>query len=117
MPTKVAKCLAIAALLILVILWRSSDSRTLLAGFMACAGAVVVMIQAARVRDYGWMLMFFGMALLFNPLISMTLAPGVFLALKIASLMAFALSWRMSEPSPRLSMASITDRTPGSESL
>jgi uncharacterized protein DUF6804 len=117
MATKMSKWLAIAALLTLIVLWRSSDSRTLIAGFLVCAAAVVAMVQATRVRKFGWILVFLGITVLFNPLVPMFFSRGVFLALYLGCLATFLLSLRMTLPAARLSMASITDRTPGSESL
>lgn len=117
MATRFTKWLAIAALLILVVLWRSSDSRTLVAGFLVCTGAVVAMVEASRIRKYGWILTFLVIAVLFNPLVPMGFSRGTFLALCLGCLATFLLSLRMVPPAPRLSMASITDRTPGSESL
>ena len=117
MSTRISKLLAIAALIVLMILWRSSDSRTLLAGFAVCAGAVVATIETIRARNYVWMGVFLGIALLFNPLVIVTLSKPVYFASYLVCLVAFLLSFRMTAPAPRLSMASITDRTPGSESL
>ena len=109
------KWLAIAALLALAVLWRSSDSWTLIAGFVVCAGAI--MAKATRVRKYGWILAFLAIAVLFNPLVPMAFSRGAFLTLYVGCLATFLLSLGMATPAPRLSMASITDRTPGSESL
>lgn len=117
MATRISKWFAIVALLALVILWRSSDNRTFLAGFAVCAAAVVATVQAVRVRQHAWIMVFVGITVLFNPLVQLVFSRSVFLALYIACLASFVLSLRMAEPGPRLSMASITDRTPGSESL
>jgi signal transduction histidine kinase len=117
MATKMSKWLAIAALLTLIVLWRSSDSRTLIAGFLVCAAAVVAMMQATRVRKSGWILVFLAITVLFNPLVPMVFSRGVFLTLYLGCLASFLLSLRMAQPAVKLSMASITDRTPGSESL
>jgi hypothetical protein len=117
MATKMMKWLAVAALLALIVLWRSSDSRTLVAGFLVCTGAIVAMVQATRVYKYGWILAFLAITVLFNPLVPMMFSRGAFLTLYFGCLATFLLSLRMAPPAARLSMASITDRTPGSESL
>jgi uncharacterized membrane protein HdeD (DUF308 family) len=117
MATKLSKWLAIAALLTLIVLRRSSDSRTMIAGFLVCAAAVVAVVQATRVRKYGWILVFFAITVLFNPLVPLMFSRSAFLMLYLGCLATFLLSLRMALPVPRLSMASITDRTPGSESL
>lgn len=117
MTTRIMKWFAIAALLTLIALWRSSDNWTFLAAFLVCTAAVAAMVQAVRVRKYGWILAFLAIALLFNPLVPMVFSPGTFLTLYLGCLATFLLSLRMAPPAPRLSIASITDRTPGSESL
>ncbi len=117
MTTRIMKWFAIAALLTLVVLWRSSDNRTFIAAFLVCTAAVVAMVQAARVRKYGWIMAFLAITLLFNPVIPLVLSPGTFLTLYLGCLATFLLSLRMAAPARRLSIASITDRTPGSESL
>lgn len=117
MATRMMKWFAIAALLALAGLWRSSDSRTLVAGFVVCAGAIVAMLQATRVRTYGWVPAFLAIAVLFNPPVPMVFSRGAFLTLYVGCLATFLLSIGMATPAPKLSMASITDRTPGSESL
>ncbi len=63
------------------------------------------------------MTVFLGITLLFNPLVIVTLSRPVYLASYLLCLIAFLLFLRMTAPAPRLSIASITDRTPGSESL
>jgi hypothetical protein len=115
--TRMMQWFVIAALLALAVLWRSSDSRTRLAAFVVCAGAVVAMLQATHVRRYGWVLAFLAIAVLFNPLLPMVFSRGAFLTLYVGCLATFLLSLGMAMPAPRLSMASITDRTPESDSL
>jgi len=115
--TRMMKWFAIAALLALAVLRRPSDSRALVAGFVVCAGAIVAMLQATRVRKYGWILAFLAIAVLFNPLVPMVFSRSAYLTLYVGCLATFLLSLGMATPVPRLSMASITDRTPGSESL
>lgn len=117
MATKTMKYFAILALLALMALWRSSNGWTLLAGFLVCAGAIVAMLQAARVRSYGWIVTFLAITVLFNPLVPIAFSRRAFLTLYFMCLATFLLSLRTALPTPRLSMASITDRTPGSESL
>src|SRR5512146_1344531 len=106
MATGFMKWFAIAALLALLLLWRSSDSRTLIAGFVVCAGAIVAMLQAARVRKHGWTAAFVVIAVLFNPLLPLAFSRGIFAALYLGCLATFLLSMKMAAPAPRLSMAS-----------
>lgn len=117
MVTKITKWFAIAALLTLLVLWRSSDSWTLIAGFVVCTAAIVATVQAVRVRKYGWISAFLGITLLFNPLFPLAFSRSAFASLYLGCLGLFLISLWMAPTPPRLSMASITDRTPGSESL
>jgi len=116
MITKLMKWIAMAALL-LALLWHPfAESRRLLQ-FVASAGAIVVVTQAFRAGRYLWVGMFLAVAALFNPIQPVALSPSVFLFLDAITLVLFMVSLRGLETKPRLSIASITDRTPGSESL
>lgn len=118
MRTKVVKWICIAALLVLAILWRSSsNSWTFAAAWLVWAGAAVVSVQAARVHRSVWAGVFLAMCLLFNPFVPVSASPSSFLVLYSVCLAMFLISLSALNTSPRLSIASITDRTPGSESL
>ncbi len=116
MPTIIMKSLAIAALLTAV-LWRSSLDYRVVVSFMVTVGAIAVVAQAARAQRYFWAVIFCGIATLFNPILTVGLSPPVRLAADLASLTLFAASLMILRNRPVLSMPSITDRTPGSESL
>jgi hypothetical protein len=54
---------------------------------------------------------------LFNPVFPIMLPPTTFVMLELVSLVLFAASLAALKRIPRQSIASITDRTPGSQSL
>jgi hypothetical protein len=119
MPAKIMKWASIAALLLLlVVLWRSSsDYRTVLAAFVVWAGASVVFVQAAGAGNYVWAATFLAVGALFNPVLPIMLPRNVFLWLDLACLVMFLVSLAVWKANPRLSIPSITDPTPRSESL
>ena len=115
MPTKVMKYFAMAALFAAT-LWRSSMSLRLVVGYVVTAGAIAVLIQAARARRHLWVFVFVAVVVL-NPLLTTGLPQRISFWLDVGALGAFAISLWALKAQPVLSIASITDRTPGSESL
>jgi hypothetical protein len=81
------------------------------------AGATVVMFQAAAMREYRWVAAFGVVACLFNPVVPLGFSAAPALVVNTLALTLFALSLKLLKTPPRLSIASITDRMPGSESL
>jgi hypothetical protein len=116
MIPKLMKWIAIASLLLALFWHPFAENRSLLQ-FAVLAGAVAVMAQAFRARRYLWIGMFLAAAALFNPIRPVPLSPSMFLFLDAITLVLFMVSLRGWETKPKLSIASITDRTPGSESL
>jgi hypothetical protein len=119
MLTKIMKWSSIAALLLLTaVTWRSSaDYRTVLAALVVCAGAIVVLVQSVGAGKYIWAAAFLAISVLFNPALPISLPRNTSVILDLVSLVLFAVSLAALKVTPRLSIASITDRTPGSESL
>lgn len=120
MLTNTMKWLSIVAILFLLLLLPQisyGSYPTMVAAFTVWAGAVVVMVQAARSRRYVWMSLFLLVAVIFNPALPVVLSRSAFLVLDVATLAMFGLSVVVLKNTPRLSIASITDRTPGSLSL
>jgi hypothetical protein len=116
MLTKVIKWTAILAL-IGGTLSRSLPAIELVLQFAIVAAAVIVLTQAATMRRYVWMSLFFLVACLFNPVFPVPFSNYVSgLATTFAALLFF-ISLQFLQPKPRMSIASITDRMPGSESL
>jgi hypothetical protein len=116
MLTKIMKWGSIAALLVLATAWPAADKRTFVAALVVWAGAFVVLVQATQAHKYAWAAVFLAVCLLFNPVVPVSVSRISFLLLDLACLGMFVASLSMLTK-PRLSIASITDRTPGSESL
>lgn len=116
MLTKIMKWASIAALLA-AILWRPSAGYELLVQFAVCVGAILVIGQSYRVDKFRWGIVFIVVAVLFNPVAPPAMSRSAFLWLAAVCLALFTASLFALKTQPRLSIASITDRTPGSESL
>ena len=121
MSTKIVKWITMAALLTAVVLWRSAANSQLpqfLLGFVVCLGASVVVMQAGQAKKYVWAGGFAGIALFFNPLVPVLPFDGEWGRwLVLVSIVPFAVSLAALRTRPLLSIASITDRNPGSQSL
>jgi hypothetical protein len=85
--------------------------------FVVAAGAAVVMFQAAAMSEYRWMFAFGAVACMFNPVVPIGFSAAPAMAVNMLTLLLFGLSLRLLKTPPRLTIASITDAAPGSESL
>jgi|SRR6266542_5609397 len=118
MRTKVMTWLSIAALLATLAFWRSAPIFQTELNLVVTIAAAVVLIQALQAKKYRWAAGFLGIALLFNPAIPVfRLAGGFSLSLVVLAIAPFAISLFALRPQPLLSIPSITDRNPGSQSL
>ncbi len=116
MPTTIMKLLSIAVLLG-AMFWRPYGGYQILFEFAVFAGAALVVVQSYRLDKFRWGLAFVVIAALFNPVSPLTVPHVAFLLLNAICLALFAVSLFVLKTGPRLSIASITDRTPGSLSL
>ncbi len=116
MFTKIMKWLSIMALLLGVFL-SSSVSYRIALELVVCVAAAVVAAQAFRTGKYFWGMGFVAIAVLFNPAVPIAFSHGGFLVLDLVCIAAFLASLAVLQWKPILSVPSITDRTPGSESL
>lgn len=116
MLTKVIKWTAIAALLGGVLVSSFPDLEVVLQ-FVVAAAALVVLTQAATMRRYVWAALFLLVALLFNPVLPIPFPIYVSRLVQGLTLSLFFFSVQLLKPQPKLSIASITDRMPGSEAL
>lgn len=116
MLTKSLKWTAIAVLTG-GLFWRPLGAYGTLLQFVVSTAAVVVLVQAAGAHRYVWMSLFVLAACLFNPVVPLELSHRSFIAASILTVLLFFFSIQLLQPRARLSIASITDRTPGSESL
>ena len=90
----------------------------LLFTFLVFMGAIIVFQQTLKEERYGWAGGFIGIALVFNPVAPLFGASGSwFPMMALACAALFTVSLVALKTRPVLSIASITDRTPGSESL
>jgi len=118
MDTNVIKWIAAVALPGAVVLRSATGNETLLQ-FLVSASAVVVMVLAGLAGRYVIAGAFTMIAVLFNPVAPVALVSQQFLWMSMSSLamVGIGLTALKIYMKPRLSMPSITDRTPGSEAL
>ena len=116
MITKIVKLVAVAALL-MVALPQAGAAYQVALEFVVCLSGVMVLWEAARARKYIWLVAFGAIAILFNPFVPLALSRKTFLWLDFVCIVIFLTSLAVLHVRPRLSIPSITDRTPGSESL
>ena len=116
MITKLMKWFPIAAL-VLGLFWGSSAGFPIGAEMVVFVAALVVTAQAFRTGKHFWWVAFVALAVVFNPSAPLTLSHQIFLGLDCVSITVFLASLLFLKWQPILSMPSITDRTPGSESL
>jgi Family of unknown function (DUF6804) len=114
----IMKLVSVTTLLLTAMFWRSAANYQLLLELTIFMGALVVAQQAVRAKHYLWTAVFAAIALLFNPVVAVPRPTGdLFLLMIFVCLAPFAFSLVAWKPQPILSIPSITDRTPGSESL
>lgn len=116
MLTTLMKWMAAAALLGSLLLPVSPGYHAMLQ-LLVAAGAVAGIIQAWALGEYAWMVAFGVVACLFNPFLPIGLASSLTMVLNTVTFLLFGLSLKLLKTHPRLTIASITDRMPGSESL
>ncbi|PYT23243.1 MAG: hypothetical protein DMG57_32615 [Acidobacteria bacterium] len=115
MVTKVMTWLSVAVLIIAV--FSRSNVRDLgIGGLMIFAEAIVVLVRAVRLRKHYWMIGLAAVAVLFILFVA-PVSSTLIMGLELACTLAFVASLFALRPQPILSIVSITDRTPGSESL
>jgi len=121
MLTKFMKWIASAALLggLLLPAFLGRYTAGYQAGLLILipAAATVVIFQATSLHRYRWVAAFGLLACLFNPVVPLGFSGAPTLVVNTLALILFGLSLKLLKTPPRLSIASITDRMPGSESL
>jgi hypothetical protein len=116
MLTKTMKWVSVVALLLALVGRPSAGYQTVLE-FVVCLSGLLVLAQAVRTGRYIWAVGFMAIAVLFNPVLPVVLSRKITLGLGWVSLATFLVSLAALQGRPILSIPSITDRTPGSESL
>jgi hypothetical protein len=118
MHNQVMKWTSIVALLLAVVFWKAAPDYQRELNLIVAMAAAFVFVQAYRAGKHLWAVGFAGIALLFNPVVPMfRLGGDPGLGLVVFSIVPFAMSLIVLKSQPRLSIASITDRNPGSQSL
>lgn len=118
MRTRLVKWLCIAALFVAFVLWQWIASYEFLLKVLVSLGAGIVAVQAFHAGRNRWTMCFISIALLFNPAIPVVpLANRLGLLAIVLTAAAFGVSLTKLRSQPLLSIPSITDRNPGSESL
>jgi hypothetical protein len=118
MYTKVMKLLSITALLLAVVFWNSAANYQMELNLVVSVAAAVVLLQAVQARKYRWAVAFLAIAVLFNPVVpAFRLEGAIGLSLVVLSVAPFAISLVALRPDRLMSIPSITDRNPGSQSL
>ena len=116
MLTTIMKYVAIATLLA-GLFWKFVPNARTYLDFVVAAGAVFVLVQAVNLRKYWWVAGFVAITFLFNPIRPIELSFGTTVALQILTAAVFAVSLQLLKTSPRLTIASITEANPRTESL
>jgi len=118
MRIRLVKWLCIAVLFVAFVLWQWIADYEFPLRVVVCSGAAVVAVQAFHSARNRWAICFLSIALLFNPAIPVfPLANRLGLGAIVLAAAAFAVSLTKMKSQPLLSIPSITDRNPGSESL
>jgi len=115
MFTAVLKAIALVGLVI-ALFWRSPNYEALLS-FFVCVAALVVVGQAIQRKSFLGIGIFLAICALFNPVFPVTMSHTWHLVGNMISAGLFASSLLLLKTRPQMSVLSITDRTPGSESL
>lgn len=118
MQTKIMTWLSIAVLATTLAFWSSAPNFQVELNLVVTVAAAIVLVQAIQGKKYRWAAGFVAIALLFNPVVPVfRLAGGLGISLVVLSIVLFAISLIALKTHPLLSIPSITDRNPGSQSL
>ena len=115
---KIMKWVSLAALVLAIGVRQFATNYSVLPQLVIFVGACVIALQGIHEKKYGWAAAFAAIAILFNPvLILVPIQTVAFFVLVAACIATFAFSLIAVKATPLLSIPSITDRNPGSESL
>lgn len=117
MLTTIMKWASLVALIGALLLWRPAGGYAIMLQFVICLSAILVAFQAARSHKQLWAIAFAGLAVVFNPVVTVPLSKSVFLWINIVCLTMFLASLKFLKTAPKLSMPSITYPEPRSRSL
>lgn len=117
MLTRIMKWTSLIALIGALFFWRPAGGYAIMLQFVICLSAILVALQAARSRKQLWAIAFAGLAVLFNPVITVPVSQSVFLGINVLCFAMFLASLMFLKTAPKLSMPSITYPGPRSQSL
>jgi hypothetical protein len=116
--TRLMKFVSIVTLVLAAVIWNDVPPYERVFGFVVALGAVLAGVQAARAMKYRWAVAFYVVAIVFNPFLPTgAFSGGGAFAIVAASIGLFAGSLYVLKTQPLMSVPSITDRNPDSQSL
>jgi hypothetical protein len=115
--TTIMKWTSLVVLLGAPLFWRPAGGYAIVLQFVICVSAILVAFQAARSGKQLWAIAFAGLAVLFNPVITIPVSRSVFLWMNVLCLGMFLASLKFLKTAPKLSIPSITYSGPRSQSL
>ena len=117
MLTKFMKWISLFTLMGATVGWSPGSSYAVILQFVICGSATLVAIEAAKSGKYLWTAAFAGLAVLFNPLVTVTFSHSLFPWVSAVCCSMFLAALVFLKAAPRLSIVSITYAKPRSESL
>lgn len=108
MLAKIMKWTSVFVLIVAIFFWMPADNYAVLLQFVICGSAVLVAIEAARLGKHLWACTFGGVALLFNPLLTVTFFHSVFPWVSVLCSSMFLASLVFLKTVPRPSILSLT---------
>lgn len=117
MLTTTMKWSSLIALIGALFFWRPAGAYAILLQFVICVSASLVALQAVQSGQHFWTVGFAGLAVLFNPVIVVSLSPGIFPWINVFCLAMFLASLKVLKARPKLSMPSVTYPGPPNQSL
>ena len=116
MLTTTMKYVAVVMLVVSLFWYLPANLRSYL-DFVITAAAVFALVQAVNLRKYAWGAAFVAVAWVFNPIHPIRFSSAVLVAIQVISASLFAVSLQLLRTNPRMTIASITDANPRTESL
>jgi hypothetical protein len=116
MLTKMMKWVSVVVLLLAGLRLPTAGNQVLLE-VVVCLSGLMAIMQAVRASQYYWAAVFFTIAIIFNPVVTLGLSGKTLLWLDWVCLATFLLSLAAWKRQPTASRAPISVRTPGTKAL
>jgi hypothetical protein len=117
MLTTMMKWSSLLALAGALFFWRANGGYAIFLQFVICGSACLVAFQAVQARRHLWAVAFVGLAIVFNPLMVISLSRSMFVSINVLCFAMFLTSLKALKAAPRLSMPSVTYPGPPNQSL